>query len=131
MDFEWTNYQRGHRKILKTADNFLYSKGSKGRPGSNTQYMRCASSSCPGSGKFKIDQEGSFEILKRHNHDERIYAFEAKALEVLLRKEAGRKDSTSSTRQVFNNLTRNHPAGTDVNFSQLESGNFISFLLQG
>ena len=60
MDFEWANYQWGDHKILKTEDNFLYRKGSKGRATTNTQYMRCASSSCPRYGKYKTDQDGSF-----------------------------------------------------------------------
>ena len=55
MEFQWVNYQRGDPKILKTEDNYLYQKGAKGRPGSNTQYMRCASQTCSGTGKFKVD----------------------------------------------------------------------------
>ena len=63
MEFQWVNYQRGDPKILKTEDNYLYQKGAKGRPGSNTQYMRCASQTCSGTGKFKVDQPNSFQIL--------------------------------------------------------------------
>ena len=78
MEFQWVNYQRSDPKILKAEDNYLYQKGAKGRPGSNTQYMRCASQTCSGTGKFKVDQPNSFQILWQHNHNSRLYAFEAK-----------------------------------------------------
>ena len=81
MHFEWAKYiyQWGDHKILKTEDNILYRKGSKGWAGTNTQYMLCASSSCPGSGMYKTDQDGSSKIIRTHNHDARLYGFEAKA----------------------------------------------------
>ena len=52
--------------------------------------MRCACSKCPGKGKLKTDIDNSFEILRQHNHDSRLYGFEAKALEMVLRKEAAK-----------------------------------------
>ena len=85
MHFEWSHYKRRDRKVLKTEDGFLYTKGAKGRPGSNTQYIRCTCSQCTATGKLKVDINNSFEILRPHNHDARLYGFKAKALEVVLR----------------------------------------------
>ena len=94
MHFEWAHYKRGDHKVLKTEDGYLYTKGANGRPGRNTQYMCCACSKCPGTGKLKTDMDNSFEILRQHNHDSRLYGFEAKALEIVLQKEAAKKESS-------------------------------------
>ena len=60
-------------------------------PSSNTQYICCACSKCPGTGKLKTDIDNSFEILRQHNYNSRLYGFEAKALEIVLQKEAAKK----------------------------------------
>ena len=105
MHLEWAHYKRGDRKVLKTEDGYLYTKGAKGRPGSNTQYMRCACSKCPGTGKLKTDIDNSFEILRQHNHDSRLYGFETKALEIVLRKEAAKKESSRSSLRLMQTYT--------------------------
>jgi hypothetical protein len=121
MEFSHVSYKRSNRKVLKSADGYLYSNASKSRH-SNVRYVRCVLRDCHATGKVKSDPD-EFVPVKEHNHEPKKYKLEQHQLEVALRQKAASPTHSKETlNKIFREVTRDHDLGSNISFSYLESG---------
>ena len=114
----YTKTKYKSEKELYKHNGFLY-QVKRTTPG--VVYLKCALRSdkdlnCLATAKLDRDVNIiSVNNRVRHSHDEAAYEEEKYLLKQRL-KEAAVENLTAPIRQIFNEITRNHPSGEDVAF---------------
>ena len=118
MEYTLQEYKRSTGKVFTTTDGHKYIKS---KITGDCIYLRCVffkSLKCKATCKLNFDTN-LINPMSNHSHSDTEY--NGDAYELKSKCKTISKSSQGNLRQIFNDVTRNHPSACDISFTECES----------